>query len=73
MSDLGNIEKVSTDSSSNQEEKQEISTVWVNSQKRSNNRRQEIEKKYADETYDLLQQNGGDVGELTPEKEKKTC
>lgn len=71
MSDLGNIEKVSTDSSSNQEEKQEISTVWVNSQKRSNNRRQEIEKKYADETYDLLQQNGGDVGELTPEKEKK--
>lgn len=31
----------------------------------------DIDKKYADITLDLIQKNGGDVGELTPEKEKK--
>lgn len=31
----------------------------------------EITKNYADVTLDLVQKNGGDVGELTPEKEKK--
>lgn len=35
------------------------------------NKHQEVDKKYADETYDLIQSNGGEVGELTPEKEKK--
>lgn len=34
-------------------------------------RRQEIEKKYADETYELIQNYDGEIGELTPEKEKK--
>ncbi|VEU22874.1 DEKNAAC103951 [Brettanomyces naardenensis] len=31
----------------------------------------DIERKYADVTFDLIEKNGGSVAELTPEKEKK--
>jgi len=51
----------------NEQKKQSFWTsIWF-----SNQDHHDIQKKYADVTLDLIQQNGGDVGELTPEKEKK--
>lgn len=70
MTDLPDKANALTDSSLEDEEK-EVSTTRVTNFNLKVERFQEIEKKYADETYDLLQLNGGEVGDLTPEKEKK--
>ncbi|KAH3669235.1 hypothetical protein OGAPHI_001356 [Ogataea philodendri] len=55
---------------SNSVSKVETKSGWKNWFASTNDHR-EIDKKLADVTLDLIDQNGGKVAELTPEKEKK--